>query len=253
MAERVSVRLSAIFCLILLVAYPPVLVWQWVGIWRSAGRYRAFHHRAVAAVAARVFVAVAILVMARFYVGSARAQARELDAILRGDPEWDPFSAKLLPDGRSILIRGNLQSGCHVLFRRVLDAAPRAAVVLIDSAGGRLAEGERMAVLVRERELDTQAVGECDSAATVVFLAGRHRSVGPRAHVGFHSPSAPEATFLLDLAMHFQLDLDMRAAGVSQLFVRRTLRTPPEGMWYPTVAEMRAAGVLQQSPQSDAR
>ncbi|HEY3754689.1 MAG TPA: hypothetical protein VGL42_00925 [Opitutaceae bacterium] len=243
-AERIDVRLSAIVCLVLLILYPPILIWQWVGIWRSSMRYRAFYGTGVAPVAACAFVALSAVLALRFYVVSAPIQLRALDEILRGDPQWDRFSTRLTLDGKGLLIQGNLQAGCHDVFRRALEDAPGVRTILIDSPGGRLAEGERMAIWIRERHLDTRAVGQCASAATVVFLAGRHRSIGPLAVMGFHAPTAPEASLLLQLAMRFQLDEDMRAAGVSEPFVRHTLRTPPDSIWNPAPGELVAAGVV---------
>jgi hypothetical protein len=243
-AERIDVRLSAVICLLLLAIYPPILVWQWVGIWRSARQYRAYYGRRNAALAAQIFVVAAAAASARFYVVSAPVQVRALDQILRGDPQWEPFTTRLSPDGKALLVRGNLQAGCHEVFERALAEAPGVKTVLIDSPGGRLAEGERMADSVRRRRLDTRAVGQCASAATVLFLAGRRRSMAEGARLGFHAPTAPEATLLLQLAMRFQLDEDMRAAGVGEIFVRRTLRTPPDAVWYPSPGELLAAGVI---------
>jgi len=62
--------------------------------------------------------------------------------------------------------------------------------------------------------------------------------------VGFHSPSLPGAAALVRFAEQFQMEFAMRAAGVSEAFVRRTLATPPGSMWYPTHEEMIRAGVL---------
>jgi hypothetical protein len=40
------------------------------------------------------------------------------------------------------------------------------------------------------------------------------------------------------------MEFAMRAAGVSEAFVRHTLATPSGSMWYPTHAEMIKAAVL---------
>jgi hypothetical protein len=243
-AIQIDVGLSALVAFGILLLNPPLLVWQMVGIWRSAQRYRAYHRRVWLSALAQGFVVVASGVLAYSFSTGAVGQARELLEILRGDPGWTAFTATLDPSGREVTVRGNLQSGCHWEFARVLASAPKAATVLIDSPGGRLIEGERMAAEVRRRHLDTRAVGDCESAATVVFLAGEHRTLGPKGTLGFHSPSLTGASALMTIAMKFQLDFDMRAAGVSEVFVRRTLDTAPDDMWFPDRSVMRAAGVL---------
>lgn len=243
-STRIDVGLSAILTFAVLLLYPPILVWQEVGIWRAATQYARFHGRRRAAWCAKAFVILSAGFVARFYATGAVAQARSLVQVLEGDPEWTAFSAIVDPSGRELTIRGNLQSGCHWDFDRVLAASPGVRTVMIDSPGGRLAEGERIAAEVRRRRLDTCAVGECESAATVVFLAGARRTLGPHGTLGFHSPSLPEASALLRLAMQFQLDFDMKAAGVSEPFILKTLRTPPDDMWYPPKPVLEAAGVL---------
>jgi hypothetical protein len=247
-STHLDVGLSALLAFGIMLLYPPILVWQQVGLWRSSTRYARFHGRRTAALPAKGFVVFCSAFFLHHYAAEAPAQARELTNILRGDPEWTSFSAIVDGSGRTVTIRGNLQSGCHWEFDRVLASAPEATALLIDSPGGRLAEGERIAAAVRRRHLDTVAIGDCESAATVVFLAGAHRSLGPRGTLGFHSPSLPEAsaTSLLELAMELQLSLDMHAAGVSEPFIRRTLNTPGSDMWYPTRPVLRAAGVLTQ-------
>ncbi|MGH7994925.1 MAG: hypothetical protein ACREFX_01080 [Opitutaceae bacterium] len=247
---RIDVGLSAIIALAMMLLYAPVRLWQRVGIWRSATRYGEFHGRRLAPICAKAFVILSGLFLVHFYATKAVVQGRELLAIVRGDPGWTPFTAVVDPSGRELTIHGNLQSGCHWEFERVLADSPKVRTILIDSPGGRLAEGERIAAEVRRRRLDTRAVGDCESAATVVFLAGVHRTLGPRGTLGFHSPSLPEASAPLKFAMQFQLDFDMRAAGVSEVFVRRTLRTSPDSMWYPSPAVMRAAGVLTGPPEA---
>lgn len=243
-STRLDVGLSAIIAFAFFMLHPPIVLWQEVGIWRSANRYRQYYGSWLAPLAAQVAVVLSLALLAFSYAKTAAPQVHELIQIVRGDPEWTPFSATVESSGRALAIHGNLQSGCHWEFDRVLAGAPDVRTVLIDSPGGRLAEGERIAAEVRRRKLDTCAVGDCESAATVIFLAGVHRTLGPKGELGFHSPSLPEASALLKLAMKFQLDFDMRAAGVSEIFVRRTLGTPPDSMWYPSRPVMLAAGVL---------
>jgi hypothetical protein len=243
-SAMIDLRLSAVASLILMAAYVPVLVWQLVGIWRSATRLSAQRRGRAAAFFAKALVVVLALYEVRFYATGAIVQGRQMVEILRGDPQWDSFSAIAAASGQELVLRGSMQSGCHTLFDRALAAAPGVGTILIDSPGGRLEEGECIAAEVRRRGLRTCAEGDCESAATIVLLSGRQRSVRPGARVGFHSPSLPGAPALVRFAARFQMEFAMRAAGVSEAFVQRTLETPPDSMWYPTRAEMIEARVL---------
>jgi hypothetical protein len=243
-SEMIDLQLGAVVSLFLMAAYVPVQVWQSVGIWRSATRHRALHHGGTAAFFAKAVVVVSSLYLVHFYATGAVVQGRQMVDILRGDPEWDPFYAQVGASGKEIILRGSLRSGCHRQFERALQAAPEVDTVVIDSSGGRLEEGECIAADIRKRHLRTRADGDCESAATIVLLSGRQRSVGPEARVGFHSPSLPGASVLVRFAAQFQMEFAMRAAGVSEAFVRHTLATPSGSMWYPTHAEMIKAAVL---------
>lgn len=47
-----------------------------------------------------------------------------------------------------------------------------------------------MVVLMRKRHATTRAVGDCQSACTLLFLAGSSRQLMPGAQLGFHRASS---------------------------------------------------------------
>ena len=102
------------------------------------------------------------------------------------DPIGNDARLALSADGRILLVAGNLTSGTADRFARALADAPQVAAVTLDSDGGRIFEGQRMAELVQARGLDTRVDSHCASACTFVLIAGRRRVAGPDAQIGFH-------------------------------------------------------------------
>lgn len=163
-----------------------------------------------------------------------------------------PVPAALLPaavsvsqDGASLLIDGAIEAGTAERFARAAAGAPRARTVVLHSSGGRVDEAERIADLVRRRGLDTYVETVCLSACTMILLSGRDRAVSPAARIGFHAPAwrgpgrAPPPTVTMRAAREF-----FAGRGVATGFIDRVLATPHSAIWYPTYAEMLAAGVV---------
>lgn len=139
----------------------------------------------------------------------------------------------------------------------------------LNSSGGSVHAGTEMAKLVMKYRLDTYVEGECTSACVDVFLAGNRRHVAHGAKIGFHQRSwAAEAVQHYyrshrnrnnwDTPFEFgswiyadtQTEIHdhliyMISRGVEPGFVIETLKTAASNVWYPTHAELQAAGVLR--------
>jgi hypothetical protein len=114
----------------------------------------------------------------------------------------------------------------------------------------------QLADLVRERKLGTTVPATCESACTLVLLAGNVRSAAAGARVGFHQPDFPgytEEDRRTAIAANSRQYVE---AGIDSEFVSRMMQTPPSSMWYPTHQELIQAGVITGdeivvSPNSD--
>jgi len=213
-------------------------LWFWaiVGIWRSSNR-----EAGQLKWMARGIVVFGSLLLLPIATASSKS-ARELAQLAAGkDPMGVPAHVRL--DRDRIIVEGKLAEGSADAFERVLKES-RAASVTLTSPGGRIAEGKRIAELVRTHHLDTEAEGLCASACTLVLLAGRNRSMDPEARVGFH-----QTTFAGNGAADDDLQTEevrtyFQEAGVDGAFVRKAFSTSSAGMWYPTEDEMLSAGFL---------
>lgn len=142
-----------------------------------------------------------------------------------------------------IVIRGEMKFGSTEALVAVLDRNPRLSLVQIESPGGYVIEGLRMARLIQERKMDTVSMESCDSACTLVLAAGQDRYLGPEVQVGFHRSGRKYGPVSLGWS-----SVDHRIAeyylsrGVKEDFVVRALQPAIHDLWVPSHGTMYAAG-----------
>ena len=96
---------------------------------------------------------------------------------------------------------------------------------------------------MRGRSLETYVEGNCESACTLIFLAGKSRGATPNAKIGFHRATfAGEDDKGLDPTN--PMIAAYRKAGISDEFLRRVIGTASSSIWYPTRDELIANHVV---------
>lgn len=230
-----------------LLAWPLLLafnVWALVGAWRSSGGYLESGGSALWGWGARVvllFGAVSLVASTVLdfapNVGSYLRMARGIDPI-------GHLQATLSPDGRKLKLAGPVGMGDAGRVRTLMDGAKGLQWVELDSPGGRMKEAEALAAGVRQRGLQTRTTGTCDSACTLVYLAGGKRQVMPGAKLGFHRASSGTLNPVLDAMANRELAEVYRRAGLPESFVVRAMATPPHRMWHPARDELVAGGLV---------
>jgi hypothetical protein len=91
-------------------------------------------------------------------------------------------------DGGDVLkLRGDIEAGDYVKFRSQFGGRQRIVGLDLDSPGGSLHEGVRIAALTRQKRLATFVAKECDSACAFIFLLGTKRYVSRDAKIGVHA------------------------------------------------------------------
>jgi hypothetical protein len=221
-----------------------ITLWQAIGTWRSARRHVLRGGRRVWAVAAKVMVAVGLVrfavVLGTQEIPTARNAWTHV-ALLAGLPAPTAHS---LRRGTEVAFAGGIRRGAADILRHGLDAAPTARVLHLDSPGGDLAESMAMAELVRQRSLTTYVRGQCLSACTAVFQAGRTRVLRDGAALGFHRPWTVAVAGDVVRAIMQAERARLAAARVPAWFIDRVMATPPNALWFPTDEELSKAGIL---------
>lgn len=144
-------------------------------------------------------------------------------------------------DPTELELRGTLSYGVAEGLLEKLKLYPETTRLRLDSPGGFVNEALQAANAIRERQLDTFVSGECSSACTLIFAAGRERIIGPEAHLGFHSARFDNP---FQDRPNESSSKEYLALGIAPDFIRRADRVPAYKMWYPTQAELLTAHVI---------
>ena len=230
-----------------LVGWPLMLVmeaWCIVGAWRSATRHA--HEGGVG-----LWSGATKLVLFLSFVSTGASTAMDFVPQLgsyiqmaRGIDPIGQVEITLSPDGRSVKLTGPLGMGDGTRVQQVLTHSDQLRMVELASPGGRVFEANRIAELVRKRAWQTRAIGNCESACTLVFMAGSNRQLMPGAQLGFHRAFAGTFNPVIDRLVNQELAVMYRRAGLPEDIIEKTLQTPPWSMWYPGTGELAQGGLI---------
>jgi hypothetical protein len=216
-----------------------IFSWWLVGLWRSIRRH-ANNGPFVGTIALRTVVLGIATIVAASYAFWVPAQIADAVSNVREDPQWGPRWISLNTILGRIVVHGYLTRSQVSGLEREIAALPGVRTVELDSDGGRLEAARRMAEVVRAHHLDTLVSKECDSACTLVFLAGNRRLLGRNARLGFHTASAGGQPLMTTDAALVE---EATRSGVSEQFLRKAYSVPANEMWYPSIRELVAAKV----------
>lgn len=217
------------------------LGWAVIETWRSAGRAT----RSVMWVT-RVAISIAVILGAPRAARSAEYALDLVQLASERDPMGPP--AQVSVKGRQVRVVGTLSQGTAERFRAMLRASPGIETVVLESPGGRLIEARLMADAIKKRRLSTLAVRHCESACTMVLLAGIKRYALLDARVGFHQATMRGNSAVEDQIASITMKDSFLLAGVSIDFVERAFSTSSQKMWYPSQAFILSSQFLTDLP-----
>ena len=160
-----------------------------------------------------------------------------------------PYAIRVLAQGRALEISGTFSWALPQQVGLALAETPNVRAIYLDSPGGHIKAALEVADLITAHNLDTYVSHMCASACTIAFLAGHRRAVSETAQLGFHQAHGPNlSSEQSDLLLrHVYQTYSLPAA-----FVAHILRTPPQDLWIPNLAELRKAGIVTAIVPNDA-
>ena len=240
--SAMGITASSIILLVMTTISILLSIWAWVGIWRSSIRHPDRGGSAGWAALAQLSVflgAVKMLVS----LGSLGAWWNETMQLAAGGDTLGEM-AQVSASGTDLLLEGVLANGVADRFDAVLAANPQARRLVVNSAGGRIYEAERIAAAATRKGLDVTVHTQCSSACTLILLAGKTRSLEMNSGVGFHRPTYAGLDEVAHSKMAENLAQAYREKGLPARFVRRAMEAAPEDMWFPDEPLLFDAGVL---------
>lgn len=229
---------------VLLVSALALALWLWAiaGTWASANKHVSRGGQARWASAAKIVIVLGVLKTIGD-MGMTLPQYSEHWQVARGQQAGSPTEIEVRADGKSLLLRGGINDDSPEKLEHALARAPAIHTVVLQSEGGWVRQGLRVAEVIRARGLNTYVENYCASACTIAFLAGKERAADPRAKIGFHrarivgqrASSGNDTSGLLRF---------YRGAGLPESVISKIAATPFEDMWFPNHTEMLANGIL---------
>ena len=232
-----------------------LMIWQSVGYFRAAEHSLSGSSSMLPLWGGIVALIVAVAVMLSQWWGLVLAA--------NAPPEEELYSAKMdrlraalytmsIDEARqAVSFKGELTHGVTKRLAAYLADNTHLTALHLDSPGGNIFEARGLAKLVISAGLDTHVETNCSSACTIVFIAGRRRTLQPNARLGFHSYALMDAAKLpqFDVRAEEKRDADFFSQqGVSADFVSRLYDSPNQSIWFPARDELLRANVLTAEP-----
>ena len=190
--ELLVVQLSIGLLLISIVAY----VWQLVGCWRSANRHIEGTGRSLWPRVVQVILVVGLVFNANSWFASAPALV-ELAAIATRTEPFTDYTITALHGGEEIEIDGHMAFGLGQEFATILDQAPGAWLLHLNSQGGRIAPARLVRDLIVQHGLSTYVFQECSSALGLIRFRGHRPKGGYDGQNGIKAGRETSATTVL--------------------------------------------------------
>ena len=170
-------------------------------------------------------------------------------------PRPDPLAGRVVPEaditltvsGQDLRLDGVIPIGIAARVGAQVEAHPEVTTLILNSPGGQIQAARTLARLVLQTGLNTRVVRTCSSACTLVFVAGKNRTLGLEGRLGFHSYALliPSGHPNIDPAEEMQRDLAyLQARGVAPDFLVRVPEVAPDEMWFPSLRELMQAHVV---------
>ena len=146
-------------------------------------------------------------------------------------------------------LRGLIGPGDYARFRSYLGDQRRIAGLDLDSPGGSLYEGFRIAILTRQKRLSTFVSNECDSACAFIFMVGNKRYASKQAKIGVHAVGnnygGEDSGTIRDTIRLARLSAKF---GIASSTIGKMVTTPPGKIAFLDATNLSALKIILRDP-----
>jgi hypothetical protein len=228
-----------------------LLVWQSVGVLRSAIKHPSRGGSTGWAYTAIILIVVGLISFSHQMYESGFPIMKNSFLTIIGSIRLPETQFRVLNGGKEMEVFGGLEVGSETLLEEQLNLNPDVRILHLHSSGGRVLAAKRMMKVVRRFNLDTYVRTECISSCTLLFLAGKNKLLGNGAKLKFHSASIGSVSGhnVKEISQKFQeAYLD---EGIPKWFVNKVINTPSNTLWEPSNDELMRAGVVDKVVNPD--
>lgn len=228
-------------------------LWQIVGTWRSAKRYRQSGGSKIGASIVQLLMALGLFSLISNIVIVTKDHLERYESA-----QQQNFEVYLSDDRETLFIDGEIGVTISDSVLALLEQNDAITTLALNGPGGDLNETFRILNALAEyrkdgRELTTYARGTCASACSILFVGGDRRVLAEGSELGFHQLQAYVAVDadnierLQEKVAHYFL-----RQGVARNFIGEMYQAEPEDMWYPDAQALLAANVVHEIAPPDA-
>ena len=223
-----------------------VLLWIYVGIWKSATSYMENGSSKTWGYLAKIAVVIALVQVCGAVISIHFPIMKKMSEFAFGTDPIGTVAVEILDDGKTLYVKGIFGNGSSDSLISTLDKNPSIKRLNLNSNGGRLKEVIRLSGEVQKRKLETYTEDRCLSFCTVIFLSGWPRYSTPRARIGFHAPHLFDGELLGSIGIDESKKL-YQTFNLPKPFIDKIFSTPNSDMWYPSYQELISFGVVTSS------
>jgi hypothetical protein len=229
-----------------------LLVWQVRGVFRTINRQYASHGLQNMVFLLHLGVVLGVLMTVLSGLGTVQSLwFGPDDRFAKYKPfTWlEDYQLSVEADGRKLFIEGDFKTGITLKVAELLSENPLIDEIILQSRGGRVAEGRALAELIKSQKLATRVSGTCSSACATAFIGGAKRTLGPDGRLGFHSFRLDAPYYNPEIKAGVEQEADLAfyvSQGLSPSFLERVFKAEASDIWYPDHRHLLQAGVVHQ-------
>ena len=220
-----------------------VLVWQLVGTWRCIERHLKETGETMIYWAGYSVIAIAVVL----------TMLHTIDLLVGPPPKITSESLRKKPlpslseDGSTVYLKGTFDFDLNSDLLTLIKRHKEITTVELESSGGLIYAARALAFSIIKNELNTHVVGECNSACTIAYMAGKTRTLGIQGKIGFHQYELKNPHPLQVKQAQDEQDTDRKyfaSRGLSKAILDRVYQSGHQDIWQPKRAELIDSGVI---------
>tara|TARA_X000000950_G_scaffold165997_1_gene202733 strand:+ start:552 stop:1592 length:1041 start_codon:yes stop_codon:yes gene_type:complete len=217
-----------------------VVVWQYVGVLRSARNHINNPKKTKAwGYIACFFVFAGMLSTYNVFKDELVPPFIEsFNLAFKNDPYLPDYKVEISKDGKELMISGGMKKGIVKEVKKAITLAPSISIMNLNSIGGRLGPAIELYNIVKEYKMDTVTNNNCLSACVIVFSAGKNRWIGVSGKIGLHSFRGLGGVESNEGPEDQMYQIISKDNNVPISFFEKGKKYSYSEMWYPTVEEL---------------